>query len=118
MGELFENRQFITGVSGSGNNWAHGYGEYGPKYKDNLLERIRQIVEECDSLQSFFLLHSLGGGTGSGLGSYILTSNLNSLIKCWKIIFLIHLDSHLQSSPPKMMMLTPLLITRCSPLQN
>lgn len=26
----------------------------------------------CDSLQSFFLLHSLGGGTGSGLGTYIL----------------------------------------------
>lgn len=29
-------------------------------------------MEHCDSLQSFFLLHSLGGGTGSGLGSYIL----------------------------------------------
>ena len=26
----------------------------------------------CDSLQGFFFLHSLGGGTGSGLGSYIL----------------------------------------------
>jgi tubulin epsilon len=29
-------------------------------------------MEHCDSLQSFFLLHSLGGGTGSGLGTYIL----------------------------------------------
>jgi hypothetical protein len=29
-------------------------------------------VEACDSLQGFMLLHSLGGGTGSGLGSYIL----------------------------------------------
>jgi hypothetical protein len=28
-------------------------------------------VEACDSLQGFMLLHSLGGGTGSGLGSYI-----------------------------------------------
>lgn len=27
----------------------------------------------CDSLQSFFLTHSLGGGTGSGLGTYLLT---------------------------------------------
>lgn len=27
----------------------------------------------CDSLQSFFLMHSLGGGTGSGLGTYLLT---------------------------------------------
>lgn len=29
-------------------------------------------MEMCDSLQSFFLMHSLGGGTGSGLGSRIL----------------------------------------------
>ena len=29
-------------------------------------------VEACDSLQGFMLLHSLGGGTGSGLGSHII----------------------------------------------
>eukprot|EP00873_Tetraselmis_striata_P001445 jgi/Tetstr1/421709/TSEL_012647.t1 len=33
---------------------------------------VRRPVEQCDSLQSFLVLHSLGGGTGSGLGSYIL----------------------------------------------
>eukprot|EP00922_Rhytidocystis_sp_ex-Travisia-forbesii_P025911 GHVS01038001.1.p1 GENE.GHVS01038001.1~~GHVS01038001.1.p1 ORF type:complete len:285 (-),score=24.87 GHVS01038001.1:711-1565(-) len=33
---------------------------------------IRRTVEQCDSLQSFFLIHSLGGGTGSGLGTYAL----------------------------------------------
>lgn len=27
----------------------------------------------CDSIQSFFLIHSLGGGTGSGLGSRTLS---------------------------------------------
>ena len=32
----------------------------------------RTQAEACDSLQGFMLLHSLGGGTGSGLGSYIL----------------------------------------------
>jgi len=37
-----------------------------------LLETIRSTVEDCDSLQSFLLLHSLGGGTGSGVGTYIL----------------------------------------------
>lgn len=26
----------------------------------------------CDSLQCFLILHSLGGGTGSGVGSYIV----------------------------------------------
>ena len=37
-----------------------------------LTENIQNAVEKCDSLQSFFLMHSLGGGTGSGLGTYIL----------------------------------------------
>ncbi|RQM24822.1 hypothetical protein B5M09_001114 [Aphanomyces astaci] len=46
LGELFDSSQFLTDVSGSGNNW--------------------------DSLQSFFVMHSMGGGTGSGLGTYIL----------------------------------------------
>jgi tubulin epsilon len=41
-------------------------------YHDALMERVRRPVEACDSLQSFLLLHSLGGGTGSGLGSYLL----------------------------------------------
>lgn len=60
-------------VSGAGNNWAHGFGGYGPKYKEDIVESIRKNAEECNSLQSFFLLHSIGGGTGSGLGSFILT---------------------------------------------
>ena len=42
------------------------------QYRDQILEKIRCTVEACDSLQSFLLLHSLGGGTGSGLGTYIL----------------------------------------------
>ena len=32
IGELFDDRTLIKDVSGSGNNWAHGYNEYGPKY--------------------------------------------------------------------------------------
>lgn len=72
LGELFDQQQFITDVSGAGNNWAHGYCLYGPKYKDELVTKLHRAVEMCDSLQSFFVLHSMGGGTGSGLGTYIL----------------------------------------------
>lgn len=36
------------------------------------METLRKNTEECESLQSFFLTHSLGGGTGSGFGTYIL----------------------------------------------
>ncbi|GBG58831.1 hypothetical protein CBR_g231 [Chara braunii] len=72
LGELFDSRQYITDMSGSGNNWAHGHEVYGPQYKDSILESVRREAEGCDSLQSFFMLHSLGGGTGSGVGTYVM----------------------------------------------
>jgi len=72
LGDLFDHRSMLTDVSGSGNNWAHGYAMYGPKYHDSLVESIRAAAEHCDSLQSFLVTHSLGGGTGSGVGSYVL----------------------------------------------
>ncbi|OQR92738.1 tubulin epsilon chain isoform X1 [Achlya hypogyna] len=73
LGELFDSSQFLTDVSGSGNNWAHGYSLYGPQYKEQLHDKLQTATELCDSLQSFFILHSMGGGTGSGLGTYILS---------------------------------------------
>eukprot|EP01116_Phalansterium_solitarium_P011350 TRINITY_DN2699_c0_g1_i1.p1 TRINITY_DN2699_c0_g1~~TRINITY_DN2699_c0_g1_i1.p1 ORF type:complete len:466 (-),score=188.35 TRINITY_DN2699_c0_g1_i1:352-1749(-) len=73
LSELFDTRQSIAGSSGSGNNWAQGHFEYGPKYEEEIIERIRRPVEFCDSLQSFLMIHSLGGGTGSGFGTYILS---------------------------------------------
>lgn len=72
FGNMLSNHQFITDVSGSGNNWAVGFHEYGPKYRDKIAEHVRMEAELCDCLQNFFLLHSLGGGTGSGLGTAVL----------------------------------------------
>ena len=72
LGDVLDTQMMISDVSGAGNNWAHGNHVYGPQYRDQILERIRRTVEACDSLQSFLLLHSLGGGTGSGVGTYIL----------------------------------------------
>ncbi|EER06741.1 tubulin epsilon chain, putative, partial [Perkinsus marinus ATCC 50983] len=65
-------QQCVTDVSGAGNNWAHGYYGYGETYGGSVMEKVRFAVEACDSLQAFFCVNSLGGGTGSGLGSYIL----------------------------------------------
>jgi hypothetical protein len=36
------------------------------------LDRIRQEIEQCDAPQGFQLMHSLGGGTGSGMGTLLL----------------------------------------------
>jgi tubulin epsilon len=71
--ELFSTKQLIHGVSGAGNNWAHGYGEYGPMYRSEIFGKLRKEAEAADSLQCFLLFHSLGGGTGSGLGSFIVS---------------------------------------------
>jgi len=70
---LFDTTQLLSDSSGSGNNWACGACFYGPKYDEALMESMRRAAEPCDSLQSFLMLHSLGGGTGSGVGSYVLS---------------------------------------------
>ena len=72
IASIFDERALLNDVSGAGNNWAQGYYDYGNKYREEITDRVRRQMQHCDSLQSFFLLHSLGGGTGSGLGSYIL----------------------------------------------
>ena len=35
---------------------------YGSQYQEQMLEIVRKAAEHCDCLQSFFLLHSMGGG--------------------------------------------------------
>lgn len=72
LGALFDDTQFVMDVYGAGNNFAHGHCEYGPQYRDKFEESLRKIVEHCDSLQNFIVTHSLGGGTGSGVGTYLV----------------------------------------------
>lgn len=70
--DLFDSKQLITDVSGSGNNWAVGHKLYGSQYREQIVENVRRTAEQCDCLQCFFVIHSMGGGTGSGLGTYVL----------------------------------------------
>lgn len=37
-----------------------------------LQDIVRLQSERCDALQGFQMIHSLGGGTGAGLGSLLL----------------------------------------------
>ncbi|XP_048348499.1 tubulin epsilon chain isoform X1 [Sphaerodactylus townsendi] len=70
--DVFDSKQLITDVSGSGNNWAVGHKMYGCQYEERIVEKLRKIAEHCDCLQCFFVIHSMGGGTGSGLGTFVL----------------------------------------------
>lgn len=49
------------------------YETIGAELIDPILETVRRQSESCDALQGFQLLHSLGGGTGAGLGSLLLS---------------------------------------------
>jgi tubulin epsilon len=72
LGSLFDHTQYVMDVSGSGNNFAQGHFSYGPQYRSQFEEGLRINAEACDSLQTFLVTHSLGGGTGSGVGTYML----------------------------------------------
>ncbi|KYF38828.1 tubulin/FtsZ family, GTPase domain-containing protein [Toxoplasma gondii ARI] len=72
FGSLFDERHLISDVSGAGNNWAHGFCVYGPEHRDRIAESLRRSLEAAESPQGFLILHSLGGGTGSGLGSFVV----------------------------------------------
>lgn len=56
-----------------GNNWAKGHYTEGAELVESVLDVVRKESESCDSLQGFQLAHSLGGGTGSGMGTLLLS---------------------------------------------
>jgi len=83
--EIFSGPPVIAGSGGSGNNWAQGFVEHGPAKRDVILDAVRRQVEDCDSLQGFLMMHSLGGGTGSGVGSYLLTALADEYPEAYRI---------------------------------
>lgn len=91
-GITFRNENVIMDRSGRGNNWAFGY--YGRKNESeekNIFGRtmraMRKEIERCDSYCGTLLIHSLSGGTGSGVGSRLLELlrdeyPLNYIVSC------------------------------------
>jgi len=93
-GKLFRPDNFVFGQSGAGNNWyvisshfrysnsnntwclrcrAKGHYTEGAELIDEVLDVVRKEVETCELMQGFQLCHSLGGGTGSGLGTLLMS---------------------------------------------
>ncbi|CAK65272.1 unnamed protein product (macronuclear) [Paramecium tetraurelia] len=70
--EMFKPEQFVSGKGGAAHNFGRGHYSIGREYIDICLERIRKIVDNCSSFQGFMMLNSVGGGTGSGLGTLLL----------------------------------------------
>ncbi|KFV69846.1 Tubulin beta-2 chain, partial [Dryobates pubescens] len=73
FGQIFRPDNFVFGQSGAGNNWAKGHYTEGAELVDSVLDVVRKESESCDCLQGFQLTHSLGGGTGSGMGTLLIS---------------------------------------------
>ncbi|GHJ90412.1 hypothetical protein NliqN6_6814 [Naganishia liquefaciens] len=73
LGSLFRPDNFVFGQSGAGNNWAKGHYTEGAELVDSVLDVVRKEAEAVDCLQGFQITHSLGGGTGSGMGTLLIS---------------------------------------------
>ncbi|KDE06900.1 tubulin beta chain [Microbotryum lychnidis-dioicae p1A1 Lamole] len=73
LGNLFRPDNFVFGQSSAGNNWAKGHYTEGAELVDQVMDVVRKEAEGCDCLQGFQITHSLGGGTGSGMGTLLIS---------------------------------------------
>ena len=69
---LFNPGNLVTGTDGAGNNFAVGHGKMGSQFVDKVLDIMEKEVQNTERLGGIMILHSLGGGTGSGFGSLIV----------------------------------------------
>jgi tubulin beta len=72
IGKMFKPDNFVFGASGAGNNWAKGHYTECAELIDEVVDVVRKETESCECPQGFQICHSLGGGTGSGLGTLLL----------------------------------------------
>ncbi|CEP62556.1 gamma-tubulin LALA0_S05e08262g [Lachancea lanzarotensis] len=56
---------------GAGNTWSKGY-DYGLENQEEFINMIDKEIDATENFEGFQLLHSVAGGTGSGLGSNLL----------------------------------------------
>ena len=71
-GALFAPDQCLTRQNSASNNFGRGYYTDGAEMAEEILDVVRRQVEDCDCLQGFQWSHSVGGGTGSGLGTLLM----------------------------------------------
>ena len=73
-GSLFNPASLITRSEGAGGNFAVGYLGEGRAILPEVMSRVENEIEKTDNVGGIIVIHALGGGTGSGLGSLIIES--------------------------------------------
>ena len=69
---IYDTDFLLAGQEDAGNNFARGHNILGKEMFHQVNDRLRKLADHCDNLQGFIINHSVGGGTGSGLGARIL----------------------------------------------
>jgi len=87
---LFHPEQLISGKEDAANNYARGHYTIGKDMVDKTLDRIRKLADNCKGLQGFLIFNSVGGGTGSGLGSLLIERLSLDYGKISKIAFTVY----------------------------
>jgi len=88
--QLFNPSMLLSGTEDAANNFARGHYTVGTEIIDLVTETLRRICDHCDSLQGFLCFQSVGGGTGSGLGTLILERLSMSYTKLSKLGFVVY----------------------------
>ncbi|MCP9265623.1 beta-tubulin [Dirofilaria immitis] len=81
-GKFFRPDNFVFGEGSANNIWPRGFYSEGTKFLGQVLNIVRKEAERSDYLQGFHLTHSLGGGTGSGLGSLLIRNLYEQYPRC------------------------------------
>ena len=71
-GSLFNPANLITRSEGAGGNFAVGYLGEGRAALPEIMSRVDAEIEKTDNVGGIIVIHALGGGTGSGLGSLVI----------------------------------------------
>lgn len=69
---LYSTDNMISGCEDSANNFARGFFLGGSKVITPFKNCLTRLVEQVDNVEGFFIINSMSGGTGGGLGTLIL----------------------------------------------
>lgn len=85
MGELFDPTCVLQDAPGAGNNAAAAWAGFGPTWVPRMVEATRRQLEHCDCPCTLLALHSMGGGTGAGLGAACLVAAADEFPELFRI---------------------------------
>jgi len=98
LGKLFHPDSLLCHKEDAANNYARGHYTIGKEKIDEAVSCLQRQYEACDGLQGFLQFNSVGGGTGSGLGSLLLTRASNDYGKLSKIGFIVYPSPQISTS--------------------